>query len=761
MSPSRRIGAVAAVATLTLALNLVPKTQIKAASAQEPIPSSRHAAPNTSTDAKAPAPTWSHDIAGILYNNCTTCHHPEGAGPFSLLTYADARRWGPQIEAVTQSHFMPPWLPEPGFGDFADVRRLSDRERALIRQWATHDMPEGDPASAPAAPHYEGSWVLGKPDLILKCPRSFPVPAGGTDVFWNFILPYPLAETHYVRAMQIRPGSPQVVHHANIAIDRSASMRHKLGERWQQGFGGMDLYIDAGNTFDPDSHFLFWKPDTPALVEPEAMPWRLDPGNDLILNMHLKPSGKPETMNAEVGLYFSSTPPTEQPMLVELDRDDALDIPPGDAHFVVEDFLKLPVDVEALGIYPHAHYLGRDLEGWAILPSGEKKWLVWIRNWDIDRQSIYRYREPIFLPKGTVLHMRYTYDNSKANVHNPHSPPVRVREGNRSEDEMAQMWVQLLPVHVPPNGPDPRLAIEEAWMRNRLRKTPNDAISLYNLAAALAAEKKYAEAAIDFEEILKANPHDERTLTALGTALDGEGAWQRAVDMFRNAIKWSAPACDARFDLAEVELRQNEPTLAEADFRAQPAQCQTAETHAGLAEALAAQNNPSAAETEFRKSLELAPDNLTSLLGLAEIKIDANENDEAIALLKRASSANPASADAHRQLARAYGLEGDLPDALDELRTTARLSPEDAATHSALSQVLAARGDVQEATDEQRSALKLAPNDPDGWNNLGVLEARSGHSTAARKDFEQALRLAPENAQARANLARLTSQPPR
>ena len=149
----------------------------------------------------------------------------------------------------------------------------------------------------------------------------------------------------------------------------------------------MDLYIDAGNGFDPDSHFLFWKPDTPALIEPEDMPWRLDPGNDLILNMHLKPSGKPETMDGEVGLYFASKPATKQPILVSLDRDDALDIPPGDAHFVVEDSLTLPVDVEALGVYPHAHYLGHDLEGWAILPSGEKKWLVWIRNWDIDRQS--------------------------------------------------------------------------------------------------------------------------------------------------------------------------------------------------------------------------------------------------------------------------------------------------------------------------------------------------------------------------------------
>ena len=54
----------------------------------------------------------------------------------------------------------------------------------------------------------------------------------------------------------------------------------------------MEITLDAGESFDPDSHFLFWKPDSAALVEPEGMPWRLDPGNDLVLNMHLKPTGK-------------------------------------------------------------------------------------------------------------------------------------------------------------------------------------------------------------------------------------------------------------------------------------------------------------------------------------------------------------------------------------------------------------------------------------------------------------------------------------
>jgi hypothetical protein len=164
------------------------------------------------------SPTWAHDVAPILYKNCTTCHHAGGAGPFTLLTYADTKRWAPQILNVTQSRFMPPWLPEPGYGDFADVRRLSDSDQALLKRWITAGMAPGDLKAAPPEPHYDANWQAGKPDLVLKVERPFTLPPGGTDVFRNLILPYPLKQTHYIRAMEIKPGAPQVVHHANILV---------------------------------------------------------------------------------------------------------------------------------------------------------------------------------------------------------------------------------------------------------------------------------------------------------------------------------------------------------------------------------------------------------------------------------------------------------------------------------------------------------------------------------------------------------------
>lgn len=730
----------------------------------KPVQAAQQSTPASATPSAGTTPqlTWAQDIAPILYKNCTTCHHAGGEGPFNLITYRDTRRWAPQITRVIQNHFMPPWLPEPGYGNFSDVRRLSDEQIATIQQWIKSGMPEGDPAKAPAPPHYDETWQLGKPDLILTMDQAWTLPSSGTDVFRNFIFPTGLTTTKYVRAMEIIPGTPYIVHHANVLVDRTASLRRKHPDDWQQGVSGMELTLDAGNTFDPDSNFLFWKPDTVALVEPDGMQWRLDPGNDLILNIHMKPSGKPEKIQAKLGLYFTDTPPKYHPMLLQLDRDDILNIPPNDKNFVVEDSITLPVDVKVLGIYPHAHYIGREMQGWAILPNGEKKWLIWIKNWDIDRQSVYRYSPAIYLPKGTTLYMRYVYDNSSDNIHNPNSPPKWVHAGNRSEDEMSHMWLQLLPVNTQPGSPDPRLLIEEAWMRNRLRKSPNDRISLYNLAAALTAEGRPNEAIATFEQELKVTPGDARTLTALAAAELSAGQYEHARTHFEEAIaaKGTLPeqVCDARYDLAMLDLQQQSFPRAESDLRAMLATCPNdTDAHTGLGRVLAAEGKPGDAIAEFNQALAQQNGNPKALLGLGEVLLDGDQADKAVTYLEQAAQADPSSADTHMMLARAYAQSGYIDRALDELKTASTLRPDDASIHSALAQVLAGQGSFESAIVEQKLALRLNANDPDGWNNLGVLSVRTGDLDAARAAFEQALKLDPNHEQARRNLDRLST----
>ncbi len=364
--------------------------------------------------------TFNRDIAPLVFEHCAPCHHQGGVGPFPLLTYQDVRKHASQIVAVTERRYMPPWPPQQGYGDFRGNRRLSDAQIRLLAEWVKQREPEGNPADLPPKPHFSQQWQMGTPDMILLMPRPFRMPASGTDVFRNFVIRTGLKETKYVRGMELRLDNTRVVHHANVVLDRTQSLRGRDSDDRQPGFPGMDVITEAAaNDFDPDSHFLFWKPGTVLHPEPADMSWRLDPGTDLVLNLHLQPTGKDESVQAEIGLYFASRPPTRFPMLIQLEHDGAIDIPPGDRTFAVTDSLTLPSGVDVLAIYPHAHYLGKVIEAWAILPDGSRRWLIRIPDWDINWQAVYEYREPVSLPKGTKISMRITYDNSVLNPRNP------------------------------------------------------------------------------------------------------------------------------------------------------------------------------------------------------------------------------------------------------------------------------------------------------------------------------------------------------
>ncbi|WP_263380566.1 tetratricopeptide repeat protein [Granulicella paludicola] len=631
--------------------------------------------------------TWRGEIAPIVYKNCLSCHHTGGSGPFDLSTYAQAKRWSPQMLDVTQSRYMPPWLPAPGHGEFAGNRRMSEAEIAAIKAWVASGAPEGA-GKVPVAPTFKSSWELGPPDLVLEMPAAMQVPASGTDLYMNFVLPSSLQTSRWVRAMEIQPGSAQVTHHANVILDRTQSLRRQHPADWQRGVPGMDILVDSGDDFDPDSHFLFWKPDSTALVEPQGMPWRLNPGDDLILNMHLKPTGKPETVRAKIGLYFTDKPASEHPMLLQLENDAALNIPAGATDFVVEDELKLPVAVQVLGVYPHAHYLGKRLEGWAMLPDGSRQDLILIESWDIDRQSVYRLAKPLPLPAGTVVHMRYSYDNSAANVHNPHSPPVAVHAGNRSEDEMAHLWLQVLPVGPKADEPDPRLALEQAWMENRLRKSPDDDIALYNMAALETAQGHSTQAEAIYRRLLVQRPKDVRTMTSLGAAMAAAGDWQGAQQQLREAVATDASYTDAAFDLASIDAEHED----------------TAEAESLLVTLTAAHPQDGAAQR---------------LLAI----VYANEGllAKALARLKAWQSIEPMDPDPHRALAQVYAQMGQQVDAVQEQKAVIALAPKSASDWSDLGVMEAQSGNKLSARKDFERAIELDPSLDAARSNLAKL----------------------------------------
>ena len=311
--------------------------------------------------------TYTRDIAPILFRSCAPCHRPGEAAPFSLLTYADAKSHARLIEDVSRRRIMPPWLPAADDPKFADDLRLSDTDIARLRDWAESGAAEGNPADLPPAPQFVEGWQLGNPDVIVKATKAYALAAGGSDVYWNFVFRSPVDRPRWLKAIEIRPGDKRLVHHANVLVDRGQTAR--LQEKTPgDGFGGMELTIES-ELFDPDSHFLFWKPGSAPYVEPDGMAIPLDANADLVLNTHLQPSGKVETMQPTLGLYFTDKPATQHPILLQMEDDGALDIPAGAKDFVVGDEFTLPVSVSLLAIYPHAHYLGKDLEALATLPA--------------------------------------------------------------------------------------------------------------------------------------------------------------------------------------------------------------------------------------------------------------------------------------------------------------------------------------------------------------------------------------------------------
>jgi len=508
------------------------------------------AEPGTSTDKV----TYNRDIAPIVFHYCASCHRPGEAGPFPLLSYQDVKKHGHQIVAVTQSRYMPPWLPERGDVKIADERRLSGEQIATVRRWVDQGMLQGKAGDLPATAKFVEGWQLGQPDLIVKAENPYTLAASGRDQYWNFILPVPITGTRWVRAVEIHPGDKRLVHHANVLVDRYGTARRMEKEKGA-GFGGMEIRIDS-EAFDPDSHFLFWKPGTVASFEPDGMALRLDKGTDLILNAHLQPSGKPEPIQPTIGLYFTDKPATIHPMLLQLQSDAALDIPAGEANFVVTDEFKLPLDVELLGVYPHAHYLGKDLLATAVLPDGTTRTLIHIKHWDVNWQGVYRYEEPVLLPRNTVVKMRYVYDNSEDNTANPNHPPARVQGGNLSTDEMAHLWLQVVPKQEPGVPGDPRMALQEAWARHEVEKAPGNFESRYNLGQMLQARQASDEAVEQFEAAVLIRPQDAVANNALGGALLAKGDVDGAVKYLSVALASQPDYFDAHYNLANAYAAQ-------------------------------------------------------------------------------------------------------------------------------------------------------------------------------------------------------------
>ena len=672
---------------------------------------------NPSLPSLEDAPDFATHIAPLVLTYCAVCHRPGQAAPFSLLSYDDVAAHAEQLVDVTQRRLMPPWLPEPGVSDFAGERVLSTEQIATFARWVAGGMPPGDLEQLPPLPEWRGGWYLGEPDLIVTMPRAYTLGPDGADEYRNFLLDNPLKETRWVRAWEFRPGNPRAVHHGGLRRDRTGTARYEEEKDPEPGFVGDTM----GELQGLSGWFEGWNPGKIPFAGYDDMAWPLEAGTDLVLELHLARSGKPEVVRSEIGLYFADAPPKRHPIKIRLGRYD-LDIPAGEAEYVATDKFVLPAAVEVLAVSPHAHYLAREMEAIARLPDGTKRQLLRIPRWDFDWQGDFRYREPVSLPKGTEIAMRFTYDNSKANVRNPSQPPVRVVYGPSTTDEMCGLWFQILPtdsgdaddLRAFAQGKD--IGQRIATLSKRIEAQPDDAVSYDLLGTLLLGLGKADEAARLYRKAIAVDPRFAVAQYNLGLALQRTGRWGEAYESFSRAIR-------LREDYVEAWSSQGA--------------------------ALVALGRPEEALRVFDEALRIDPDYATAWAGKGGALAALGRRDEALVCLDRAVAMRPGDTMTVLARARILGTWGRKEDALRGLAAVLELRPENAEIWSAQADV---QVELKRATDALRSyerAIQLRPRRATLWLNKGiVLRSHLGRPEAALECLERALILQPEDTRA-------------
>ncbi len=565
-------------------------------------------------------PTFHGAVAPILQSHCAECHRPGQSGPFSLLSFADAVKHAREIVEVTQRGVMPPWLPAPQPEGFQGERRLAPEAVSVLARWVAGGMPEGDPAQGPPPREWPGEWADGPPDLIVRMPTAYSVPASGKDVYRHFVLPVSLDRPRQVRQWELRPKS-RAAHHAFLRLDATGEARRRDALDPEPGFPGMDT---PAGVQTPDGQFSSWQPGAGPRRNRPGMSWTLRPGQDVVVQVHLQPLGKPEPLQMEIGFYFTDEAPIHRPVKLSLIQYQ-IDLAPGSTNQTVRDEVRIPADADLLGVLPHAHYLGRRIEAWATFPDGTGRSLFLIPDWDFNWQGDYAYARPVFLPAGTRVEMRVSFDNSEGNPRNPHRPPRRVRFGPDTTDEMAEVWLQLLPRSASTRKAWDALNFERtlrdtlAFNAERLRIDPRDATAHVNRGRAFLAKQRTAEAEAEFVQALALSPRLDEAHYCLGLCHRMKGATAEAIAAFRRALESNPDHVRAHGNLGLLEVEAG---------------------------------HDEAAATEFAAAVRLDPTDAlaTSMLGL--IRYNQGRLSEARPLLEKAAALDPADAQVREALSR-------------------------------------------------------------------------------------------------------------
>ena len=394
------------------------------------------------TVSKAQTPNYNDDIACILFEHCTECHHDGGIAPFSLMTYDEVSGLASYVRDAVNDRIMPPWPPNPEYNSLAHERLLTQEEIQLITEWANSGTPEG-PGLPPQEPIYTADEAITDPDLELVM-DEYTISTIGVDVFRCFVIPTSLNEDVFITELEIVPGNREAVHHVMLYKDET-NVPVQL-DNAEPGPG----YTSFGSTGSEWSiPVAGWNPGQGKKVFPDGMGIRIPAGANMVMQIHYPGTANGQVDQSKVNIRYTTEPLREihlSSFIHHFDLNEgALTIPPNEIRTFTGNYtLPIQQDITLLDVNVHMHLLGDSAISYAILPNNDTIPFVEISNWDFHWQGFYDFRQPIRIPGGTTFYGSCTYNNTNGNPDNPNSPPETVNMGDASDDEMMLVFFSYL-----------------------------------------------------------------------------------------------------------------------------------------------------------------------------------------------------------------------------------------------------------------------------------------------------------------------------
>jgi hypothetical protein len=383
------------------------------------------------SQASAATPTFSKDVAPILYEHCATCHRAGEIGPMPLLTYEQARPWAKAIRSVVAQGKMPPWHATQARGVFSNDRRLTDAQRETLLAWADGGAPQGDAKDLPPQPKFTEGWEIGTPDAVLPMKTSFHVPAQGTVAYQYFEIPTNFTEDKWVQAVEVRPGARAVVHHVLVFCKEPGKATMQ-----QAAFSQVlpKIPMMGGNANPRGVLIATTAPGTNAMTFPDGNAILIKAGSTLYLQVHYTASGKDADDKTSVGMVFAKQPPTKEVHNAAF-MNPLFTLQPGSPDSEVDSVIQFNENTHITALFPHTHLRGKSWEYRMVYPDGHSEVVLSVPHYDFSWQTYYVFTKPLAAPKGSILEAVAHYDNSANNASNP-DPKIAVHWGEQTWQEM-------------------------------------------------------------------------------------------------------------------------------------------------------------------------------------------------------------------------------------------------------------------------------------------------------------------------------------